>query len=80
MLRVASVLGRPGRLLHRGLRIELVAELYAVPRIQRPLWVAEQLETALFEGLEHLYRQPSTGSLVSAEHEAESTRIFMLVG
>jgi DNA-directed RNA polymerase specialized sigma24 family protein len=24
-----------------------------VPRIQRPLWVAEQLETALFEGLPH---------------------------
>jgi hypothetical protein len=32
-------------------RAELIAELYAVPRIQRPLWVAEQLETALFEGL-----------------------------
>lgn len=31
-------------------RRELVAELYAVPRIQRPLWVAEQMETALFEG------------------------------
>jgi hypothetical protein len=34
-------------------RSELIAELYAVPRIQRPLWVAEQLETALFEGLPH---------------------------
>ena len=34
-------------------RAELVAELYAVPRIQRPLWVAEQLEVALFEGLGH---------------------------
>lgn len=32
-------------------RDELVAELYAVPRIQRPLWVAEQLEVALFESL-----------------------------
>jgi hypothetical protein len=32
-------------------RRELVAELYAVPRIQRPLWVAQQLEVALFEGL-----------------------------
>ncbi len=32
-------------------RAELIAELYAVPRIQRPLWVAEQLEVALFEGL-----------------------------
>lgn len=34
-------------------RTELIAELYTVPRIQRPLWVAEQLETALFEGVPH---------------------------
>jgi diguanylate cyclase (GGDEF)-like protein len=34
-------------------RDELIAELYAVPRIQRPLWVAQQLEVALFEGLGH---------------------------
>lgn len=32
-------------------RTELIAELYVVPRIERPLWVAEQLEVALFEGL-----------------------------
>jgi hypothetical protein len=32
-------------------RRELIAELYAVHRIQRPLWVAEQLEAALFEGV-----------------------------
>ncbi len=32
-------------------RAELIAELYAVRRIQRPVWVAEQLEVALFEGL-----------------------------
>jgi hypothetical protein len=32
-------------------RAELIAEMRAVPRIQRPLWVAEQLEVALFEGL-----------------------------
>jgi hypothetical protein len=37
-------------------RDELVAELYAVPRIERPLWVAEQLEVALFEGLRHRVR------------------------
>lgn len=37
-------------------RSELIAELYAVPRIQRPLWVAEQLEVALFEGLSHRLR------------------------
>ncbi|MGH3933289.1 MAG: hypothetical protein ACRDTF_25310 [Pseudonocardiaceae bacterium] len=34
-------------------RAELIAELYTVPRIQRPLWVAEQLEVAVFEGLRH---------------------------
>lgn len=34
-------------------RDELIAELYAVPRIQRPLWVAQQLEVALFEGFGH---------------------------
>jgi hypothetical protein len=32
-------------------RRELIAELYAMPRRERPLWVAEQLETVLFEGL-----------------------------
>lgn len=30
-------------------RKELYAEMKAVPRIERPLWVAEQLETVLFE-------------------------------
>lgn len=34
-----------------GRREELIAELYAVPPIRRPLWVAEQLELALTEGL-----------------------------
>jgi hypothetical protein len=32
-------------------RRELLGELYAVPRIERPFWVIEQLEVALFEGL-----------------------------
>jgi hypothetical protein len=32
-------------------RRELVAELYTIKRIERPFFVAEQLETALFEGL-----------------------------
>lgn len=34
-------------------RRELVAELYAQKRVERTLWVAEQLETVLFEGLPH---------------------------
>jgi hypothetical protein len=32
-------------------RRELLAELHAVPRVERPFWVAEQLEIAVFEGL-----------------------------
>jgi hypothetical protein len=32
-------------------RAELMAELCAIPRIERPLWVAEQIELALAEGL-----------------------------
>jgi hypothetical protein len=31
-------------------RSELIGELYAMPRIERPLWVGEQLEVGLFEG------------------------------
>lgn len=32
-------------------RTELIAELYAISRHERPLWVAEQMEVALFEGV-----------------------------
>lgn len=32
-------------------RKELIAEVYAVPRWERPFWVAEQLERAITEGL-----------------------------
>jgi hypothetical protein len=32
-------------------RQELLGELYIVPRFERPFWVAEQLEVALFEGI-----------------------------
>jgi len=34
-------------------RRELLGELYAVPRPERPFWVIEQLEVGLFEGLRH---------------------------
>ena len=37
-------------------RQELLGELYVVPRIERPFWVAEQLEVALFEGLRDRFR------------------------
>ena len=32
-------------------RRELLAELHAVPRLERPFWVLEQLEVALCEGV-----------------------------
>ena len=32
-------------------RSELIAELYTIPRHKRPFWVAEQIETAVFDGL-----------------------------
>lgn len=32
-------------------RYELLAEVYRVPRVERPFWVAQQLEVALFEGV-----------------------------
>src|SRR5690348_1781497 len=32
-------------------RHELLGELHAVPRFERPFWVVEQFEVALFEGL-----------------------------
>ena len=36
---------------HDPRRRELVAELSAVPRVERPFWVFEQLEVAVSEGL-----------------------------
>jgi hypothetical protein len=32
-------------------RREALAELYRVPRLERPYWVVQQLEVALFEGV-----------------------------
>ncbi|WP_146044344.1 hypothetical protein [Amycolatopsis sp. BJA-103] len=32
-------------------RKELLADLYKMPRLQRPFWVAEQIETAIFDGV-----------------------------
>jgi hypothetical protein len=32
-------------------RSEMLAELHRVPRLERPLWVVEQTEVALFEGI-----------------------------
>jgi hypothetical protein len=55
-------------------RTELIAELYTVPRIQRPLWVAEQLETALFEGVPH--RLAAVLRWVTRPHRARAKAEF----
>jgi hypothetical protein len=51
-------------------RHELRAELYAVPRVLRPLWVAEQLEVALFDGLGERLRWAATGRVIHRWHLA----------
>jgi hypothetical protein len=49
-------------------RRELLAELHAVPRLERPLWVMEQLEVALVEGLGERIVSAATGRLVFRWH------------
>jgi Uncharacterized protein conserved in bacteria (DUF2314) len=45
-------------------REELRAELHAVPRLERPFWVLEQLEVALFEGVFERLRWAATGRII----------------
>ncbi|WP_284745079.1 DUF2314 domain-containing protein [Amycolatopsis sp. RTGN1] len=45
-------------------RAELIAELYEVPRLKRPFWVAEQIETAIFDGLGPRIRWTLTGRVI----------------
>jgi Uncharacterized protein conserved in bacteria (DUF2314) len=49
-------------------RHELLGELYAVPRLERPFWVAEQLEVALTEGLGYRLRWAATGRIIHRWH------------
>ncbi len=46
------------------IRDELIAELYAVPWFERPLWVAQQLETAICEGLRDRIVWAATGRII----------------
>lgn len=55
-------------------RDELLAELYAVPRLERPFWVFEQLEVALFEGLLDRLRWAATGRLIYRWHLASAVK------
>lgn len=49
-------------------RVELMAELQAVPRVERPLWVAEQLELAISEGLWGRFEWMLTGRVIHRWH------------
>ena len=49
-------------------RKELRAELYAVPRLERPFWVLEQLEVALFDGIGDRLRWAATGRIIHRWH------------
>jgi Uncharacterized protein conserved in bacteria (DUF2314) len=49
-------------------RRELLAELHAVPRLERPFWVVEQLEVALFEGIRERLVWAATGRIIDRWH------------
>jgi hypothetical protein len=55
-------------------RHELLGELYAVPRIERPFWVAEQLEVALVEGLGQRLLWAATGRIIHRWHLGSGVR------
>ncbi len=45
-------------------RAEMRAELHAVPRVERPFWAAEQLESVVFEALPQRVESALTGRLI----------------
>ncbi len=49
-------------------RSELLAELHAVPRLERPFWVFEQLEVALSEGIWERVVWTATGRIIHRWH------------
>jgi Uncharacterized protein conserved in bacteria (DUF2314) len=49
-------------------RYELLAELHAVPRMERPFWVLEQFEVALFEGIGGRIQWAATGRIIWRWH------------
>lgn len=49
-------------------RHELLAEIHAVPRVERPFWVLEQFEVALVEGLGGRIRWAATGRIIWRWH------------
>jgi hypothetical protein len=51
-------------------RRELLAELHAVPRFERPFWVVEQLEVAVSEGIWPRIEWAATGRIIWRWHLA----------
>lgn len=51
-------------------RAEMRAELDAVPRWERPFWVVQQVEVAIFEGLGARARWAATGRIIDRWHLA----------
>lgn len=49
-------------------RREMIAELHAVPYWERPLWVAQQLEVAISEGLRDRFLWAATGRIIDRWH------------
>jgi hypothetical protein len=49
-------------------RGEMLAELHGVPRWERPIWVVEQLEVALFEGVWERIVWAATGRIIERWH------------
>jgi hypothetical protein len=49
-------------------RDELLAEVYIVPRLEPPFWVAQQIEVALFEGLTDRIVWAATGCVIHRWH------------
>jgi hypothetical protein len=60
---------------HDDRRRELLAEVHHVPRIERPFWVVEQLEVALFEGIPNRWRR-----FRGRRGEVERRRVFRRSG
>jgi hypothetical protein len=61
-------------------RRELLGELYAYPLVQRPFWVAQQLEIAFFEGLRGRFSAWRTARKLRSEPRATRTVTGWRVG
>ncbi len=59
-------------------RAELIGELYCVPLVERPIWVVQQVETALFEGPPSRWRDWRTARLARTGDSGRTTTRFLV--